>query len=108
VWQVRLPREVNMDLNSISILGLYQATAQAQGQVLTPRERAEQTRLIQAVKSVNQSGIFGSSDELTFSSDAETGRPVIRLVNKATKEVIRQIPAEYLLRLAEDPERIAH
>lgn len=105
---MRLPREVNMDLNSISILGLYQATAQAQGQVLTPRERAEQTRLIQAVKSVNQSGIFGSSDELTFSSDAGTGRPVIRLVNKATKEVVRQIPAEYLLRLAEDPERIAH
>ena len=95
-----------MDLNSISILGLYQATAQAQGQVLTPRERAEQSRLIQAVKTVNQSGVFGSSDELTFSSDAETGRPVIRLVNRETKEVVRQIPAEYLLRLSEDPERM--
>ena len=95
-----------MDLNSISILGLYQATAQAQGQVFTPRERAEQSRLIQAVKTVNQSGVFGSSDELTFSSDAETGRPVIRLVNKETKEVVRQIPAEYLLRLSEDPERM--
>lgn len=95
-----------MDLNSISILGLYQATAQAQGQALTPRERAEQSRLIQAVKTVNQSGVFGSSDELTFSSDAQTGRPVIRLVNKETKEVLRQIPAEYLLRLSEDPERV--
>jgi len=95
-----------MDLNSISILGLYQATAQAQGQVLTPRERAEQTRLIQAVKSVNQSGVFGSSDELTFTTDAETGRPVIRLINKETNELIRQIPAEYLLRLSEDPERL--
>jgi flagellar protein FlaG len=96
-----------MDLNSVSILGLYQATAQVQGQVLTPRERAEQSRLIQAVKYVNQSGVFGSSDELTFSADAETGRPVIRLVNKETKEVIRQIPAEYLLRLAERPEQSA-
>ncbi len=96
-----------MDLNSISILGLYQATAQAQGQVLTPRERAEQSRLIQAVKTVNQSGVFGSSDELTFGSDASTGRPVIRLVNKETKEVVRQIPAEYLLRLSEDPARMA-
>lgn len=96
-----------MELNSLSILGLYQATTQAQGQVLTPRERAEQSRLIQAVKTVNQSGVFGSSDELTFSSDAETGRPVIRLINKETKEVIRQIPAEYLLRLSEDPGRMA-
>lgn len=95
-----------MDLNSISILGLYQATAQAEGQVHTPRERAEQSRLIQAVKSVNQSGVFGSSDELTFASDTETGRPVIRLINKETKEVVRQIPAEYLLRLSDDPQRI--
>jgi len=94
-----------VDLNSISLLGLYQNTAQTPGQVLTPRERAEQARLVQAVKSVNQSGVFGSSDELTFSSDPETGRPVIRLVNKTTKEVVRQIPAEYLLRLSEDPLR---
>ena len=96
-----------MELNSISLLGLYQNTAQTQGQVITPRERAEQAKLIQAIKSVNQSGIFGSSDELTFSSDPGTGRPVIRLVNKDTKEVVRQIPAEYLLRLSDDPERIA-
>lgn len=96
-----------MDLNSISLLGLYQNTAQTPGQVLNPRERAEQARLIQAVKSVNQSGVFGSSDELTFSSDPESGRPIIRLVNKDTKEVVRQIPAEYLLRLSDDPQRIS-
>jgi flagellar protein FlaG len=96
-----------MDLNSISLLGLYQNTAQVQGQVHTPRERAEQARLIQAVASVNQSGVFGSSDELTFASDPESGRPVIRLVNKETKEVVRQIPAEYLLRLSDDPLRIS-
>ncbi len=95
-----------MDLNSIGLLGLYQNTAQTQGQALTPRERVEQGRLIQAVKSVNQSGVFGSSDELTFASDPETGRPVIRLVNKDTQEVVRQIPAEYLLRLSEDPLRM--
>lgn len=96
-----------MDLNSISLLGLYQNTAQAPSAVLTPRERAEQAQLIQAVKSVNQSGVFGSSDELTFSSDAGTGRPVIRLINKETKKVVKQIPAEYLLRLSSDPQRIS-
>ena len=59
------------------------------------------------MKTVNQSGVFGSSDELTFSYDAETGRPVIRLINKETKELVRQIPAEYLLRLSDDPKRLA-
>ena len=95
-----------MDLNSISLLGLYQNTTQTQGQVLTPRERADQAKLIQAVKSVNQSGVFGSSDELTFASDPGSGRSIIRLVNKDTKEVVKQIPAEYLLRLAEDAQRV--
>jgi flagellar protein FlaG len=92
-----------MDINNFGILGPYQAAAQPVSQVLTPRERAEQSKLIQAVKSVNQSGVFGTSDELTFSSDPESGRMVIRLINKETKEVVRQIPAEYLLRLSEDP-----
>ena len=55
----------------------------------------------------NQSGVFGSSEELVFSMDQSSGRPVVRLVNKETKEVLRQIPPEYLLRLSEDPERIA-
>jgi len=96
-----------MEINSISLAHLYQATAQAPTQVFTPQERAEQSRLIQAVKTVNQSGIFGNAEELVFTTDQMTGRSVVRLINKDTKEVVRQIPPEYLLRLSEDPQRIA-
>ena len=95
-----------MELNSISLANLYQLTAQAPPYALTPQERAEQARLIHAVQSVNQSGIFGNSEELVFTLDQPTGRPVVRLINRETKEVVRQIPPEYLLRLSEDPERI--
>lgn len=38
---------------------------------------------------------------LRFSVDKNTGRTVVKVVNSATDEVIRQIPPEYLLRLAE-------
>ena len=96
-----------MDLSSTSLVGLYQATAQPQAQSTAPHQRAEQARMSQAVKTVNLSGIFGASDELEFSTDQASGRMVVRLINKDTKEVLRQIPAEYVLRLAEDPERIA-
>lgn len=95
-----------MELNSISLANLYQVTAQAPTYAPTPQDRAEQSRLIHAVKSVNQSGIFGSSEELVFTLDQPTGRPVVKLINRETKEVVRQIPPEYLLRLSEDPERI--
>ena len=95
-----------MELNSISLANLYQLTTQAPPNTLTPQERAEQSRLIHAVQSVNQSGVFGSSEELVFSMDQSSGRPVVRLINRETREVVRQIPPEYLLRLSEDPQRI--
>jgi flagellar protein FlaG len=70
--------------------------------VSTPTELAEQNReLIQAVKSVNATEHFGLDNELTFAIDRRTQRPVIRVVNTNTKEVIQQIPPEYVLELAQ-------
>jgi flagellar protein FlaG len=63
---------------------------------------AENRELIQAVKAVNQAELFGSGSELTFAMDRDSRRPIIRIVDRATKEVIRQVPAEYVLRMAED------
>jgi flagellar protein FlaG len=63
---------------------------------------AENRELIQAVKAVNQAELFGSGNELSFSMDRDSKRPVIRIVDRATKEVIRQLPPEYLLRMAQD------
>jgi flagellar protein FlaG len=96
-----------MDVSSISLLGLHQAATQNPGPTYTADERAEQSRLVQAVRAVNESGIFGSSDELQFSIDQSTKRPVIKLIDKDTRQVVRQIPPEYILRLAEDTDRIA-
>ena len=72
--------------------------------VSTPPEVAAQNReLIQAVKSVNAAEHFGSDNELTFSFDRHTQRPIMRVVNSRTKEVIQQIPPEYVLELAKQP-----
>ena len=69
--------------------------------VSTPPEIVAQNRdLIQAVKSINAAEHFGMDSELTFVRDRHTGRPVIRVVNSKTKEVIQQIPPEYVLELA--------
>jgi flagellar protein FlaG len=46
--------------------------------------------------------MFGTNSELTFVLDRETHRPVVRIVDRATNEPIRQIPPEYVLRIAED------
>ena len=68
-----------------------------------PVERPpEQKKLIQAVKALNSAQLFGDKNEVTFVLDRQTHRPVVRIVDRETNQVIRQIPAEYALRMAED------
>jgi uncharacterized FlaG/YvyC family protein len=72
-------------------------------QPVTPLEvRTERRELIQAVKAVNGAELFGEKNEVTFAADTETRKPVAKIVNKKTREVIRQIPPEYVLQLARE------
>ena len=65
-------------------------------------QAAENRQVVQAVKALNNTEMFGHDNELTFQRDLQTKRMVIRVVNRQTKEVISQVPSEYVLRLAED------
>ena len=69
---------------------------------LSPKERSQQDNLIKAVHSINQNKLAGENREMTYSLDPATHRVVFKLIDTSTKEVIRQIPPEYLLRLAEE------
>ena len=60
-----------------------------------------QTSLVQAAQTVNESGFIGKN-QIVFSVDRTTHRPVIRVEDRETHEVVIQLPAEYLLRMAED------
>ena len=62
----------------------------------------ERRELIHAVRAVNAAELFGQNNELTFVLDRQTHRPLLRIVDRKTKEVVRQIPPEQVLRLAED------
>ena len=69
--------------------------------VVAPVETLTQNReLIQAVKAVNVAELFGQNSELTFVLDRESRRALVRLIDRKTNEVIRQIPPEYILRMA--------
>jgi uncharacterized FlaG/YvyC family protein len=63
---------------------------------------AEQRRLASAVRKLNASEVFGSDNELTFSIDRASHKLVVRVINRKTHELVRQIPAEYVLRMAEE------
>jgi hypothetical protein len=65
-------------------------------------EVAETRELIRAVRAVNAGGTLGAQNELVFFLDRLTGRPVIKLVDRISKDVLLQIPNERVLRLAQD------
>lgn len=62
---------------------------------------AENREVVQAVKALNNTEMFGDN-ELDFQRDPQTQRMVVRVVNRKTKEVVSQVPPEYILRLAAD------
>ena len=68
-------------------------------QSITQRENRE---VVQAVKALNETEMFGQDNQLRFQKDPRTGRIVVKVVNNKTNEVVSQIPAEYLLSLAQD------
>ena len=67
-----------------------------------PELRAENQKLIQAVKALNATELFGQNSELTFVMDRKTHRPLVRIIDRKTGKVIRQIPPEYVVRMSED------
>jgi flagellar protein FlaG len=88
-----------MDVNAVNP-SAHALSAPAQA---IPVDRAAENReVVQAVKALNGTEMFGQGNELTFQMDAQTKRMVIRVVNRQTKEVLSQVPPEYVLRLAED------
>jgi flagellar protein FlaG len=87
-----------MDISSVPPLS---APAGASAPV-PPTANPEQRALIQAVKAVNATALFGEDNELSFILDRNSRQVVVRVVNRDTHEVVRQIPAEYVLRLAEE------
>jgi uncharacterized FlaG/YvyC family protein len=66
-----------------------------------PVEKAAENReVVQAVKALNSTEMFGQENDLVFQKDPQTKRMVIKVVNRKTQDVVSQIPPEYVLQLA--------
>lgn len=68
----------------------------------TPERQQEHREIVKAVKKLNQAEFYGNRSELQLAVDRGTKRTVVRIIDKETKEVLNQIPPEYVLRMAED------
>jgi uncharacterized FlaG/YvyC family protein len=67
-----------------------------------PPETAENRSLVQAVKALNATEMFGQDNHLSFQRDPYSKRMVLQVVNQKTHEVVLQVPSEEVLRMAEN------
>ncbi|WP_374512587.1 flagellar protein FlaG [Niveibacterium sp.] len=72
-----------------------QEASQARAEQKQPDRQAVERALQEVKKAVDP-----MARNLQFSIDEDTGRTVVRVVDSATKEVIRQIPSEEVLAIA--------
>ena len=72
---------------------------------LTAEQQAQNRELIQAVHAINAAELFGEDSELALALDRKSGRPVIRLVRRKTRDPIREVSSEEVWSLAESTRR---
>ena len=74
--------------------------ANVNANVPTSEQMAAYRDIVAAVSALNQSELLGGNNELTFSMDPQTRQPIVLIVDKTTKEVLRQVPPDYVLQAA--------
>ncbi len=90
-----------MDISGISGAAVaVQAAVPAQAPI-PPEQAANNRNLVQAVQAVNEAGVFGENNEITFQIDRNSRMPVIQIIDRSTQQVVDQIPPEYILQLAQ-------
>jgi len=78
-----------------------QAQASSKAERLDARNEAQREQLDQAVSQLNDF-VQTVQRDLQFEVDNDLGQTIVRVVDQSTQEVIRQIPNELALKLAEN------
>lgn len=84
---------------ALAVLASGQSPAEGRMDAAGPRpEGADEAALDAAVERLNVE-VVSLQRSLRFSVDKETGRTVIKVIDRETDEVIRQIPPEYTMQI---------
>jgi hypothetical protein len=85
-----------MEINPVNPVGLSAPVSTGPPTVpvnLTDRQ------VVATVRNLNQSELLGQDRELTYRRDLKTGRLVVQILERATGDVVDQIPPEVLLQI---------
>ena len=82
------------------------ASPSATAAVVDPRQQSVDTKQLEAAVKQVQHVTQTLANELKFNIDQDTGKTIVKLVDTATGDVIRQIPSEEMLVIAKALDKI--
>lgn len=68
---------------------------------MSTEQQARNMDLVNAVHAVNAAELYGEGSELALVLDRHRKRALVRLVDRKTSQVIREVPADQVLSLAD-------
>jgi len=68
----------------------------------TRDQRQLRVEVSNAARRLNEAGYAGEGREITFSLNPDTRRPIIKVVDIDTREVVQEWPSDFLLKLVEN------
>lgn len=83
----------------------FTSTAPAAPEKTAAQRRASDEQVDQALSSINNA-LQVRSQDLEFSIDTESDRTIVKVVDKHTQEVIRQMPSEEAIEIAKALDRL--
>lgn len=63
-------------------------------------QSAQNRELVRAVRTLNNDGSAGKGREFSIFLDPKSHQPVVRIIDAGTREVIDEVPSEYLLEVS--------
>ena len=68
--------------------------------------RIENSEIVQAVKRLNEAELLGEGREMRFKIDRKDQRAIVRVIDKDSGEVVRQLPPEYVVAVSKELARL--
>ena len=82
------------------------AAVQADSQVKQTDEKQPDEKELKTAVAKIEKFVSSAASDIQFSLDDESGMTVVKVVDRSTKEVIRQIPSKEMLEIAQALERL--
>ena len=84
---------------------VQESAPQAQAQPQPQRQPVDKARVSEAVDTINRK-LQEGNQQLRFALDHDSGKMVVRVVDTATDQVIRQIPSEVAIAISQSLEKL--